>query len=242
MVDPKGNPDGNKTREPAVGDPIIAPAEVAGYLKRHPDFLVEHPDLLAVLTPPSHRRGDNVVDMQHFMVERLKSDLHRLKSQQRALIATSRSNLSSQQRIHASVLALLSATSFEQLIQTVTTDLAVLLDIDVVTLCIESTNGFARTPLPGLQLLEPGDVDALLGPTRDALLEDEVAGDAAIFGSGAGLVQSEALLRLAVANAPPGLLALGARRAGKFKAGQGTELLCFLAQALGVTISQWLDL
>jgi hypothetical protein len=195
-----------------------------------------------VLTPPSHRRGDNIVDMQHFMVERLKADLHRLKSQQRALIATSRSNLSSQQRIHAAVLALLAANSFEQLIQTVTTDFAILLDIDVVTLCIESSNGFARAPLPGLLLLEPGDVEALLGPTRDALLEDEVAGDAAIFGAGAGLVQSEALLRLNVANAPPGLLALGTRRAGKFKPGQGTELLCFLAQTLGVTISQWLDL
>ena len=140
------------------------------------------------------------------------------------------------------VLALLAANSFEQLIQTVTTDFAILLDIDVVTLCIESSNGFARAPLPGLLLLEPGDVEALLGPTRDALLEDEVAGDAAIFGAGAGLVQSEALLRLNVANAPPGLLALGTRRAGKFKPGQGTELLCFLAQTLGVTISQWLDL
>jgi|HubBroStandDraft_1064217.scaffolds.fasta_scaffold00083_52 uncharacterized protein YigA (DUF484 family) len=242
MVDPKGKPESKKARDSAVGEPMIAPAEVAFYLERHPDFLVEHPNLLAILTPPNHRRGNNIVDMQHFMVERLRTDLHRLKSQQRALIATSRSNLSSQQRVHASVLALLSAASFEQLIQTVTTDLAVLLDIDVVTLCVESVSGFARTTLPGLQLLEPGDVDALLGPTRDALLEDEVAGDPAIFGSGAGLVQSEALLRLRVAKAPPGLLALGTRRAGKFKAGQGTELLCFLAQALGVTIGQWLDL
>lgn len=240
MVDP--NPDGKKPRDSEIGDPVIAPSDVAGYLRRHPDFLIEHSDLLAVLTPPSHRRGDNVVDMQRFMVERLKSDLHRLKSQQRALIATSRSNLSSQQRIHGAVLALLSATSFEQLLQTVTTDLAVLLDIDVVTLCIESSTGFARTPLPGLQLLEPGEVNALLRPNRDALLEDEVEGDPAIFGSGAGLVQSAALLRLTVENAPPGLLALGTRRAGKFKPGQGTELLCFLAQALGVTIGQWLDL
>jgi uncharacterized protein YigA (DUF484 family) len=242
MVDPKGSPDGKKTREAALGEATIAAADVTAYLRRHPDFLAEHPELLAILTPPSHRRGDNIVDMQHFMVERLKGDVHRLKSQQRALIATSRSNLSSQQRIHAAVLALLAATSFEQLIQTVTTDLAVLIDIDVVTLCIESSNGFARAPLPGLQLLEPGDVDALLGPTRDALLEDDVAGDAAIFGSGAGLVHSEALLRLTVAKAPPGLLALGARRPGKFKPGQGTELLCFLAQTLGVTIAQWLDL
>ena len=242
MVDPKGNPDGKKAREPVAGDPIIAPEAVAFYLKRHPDFLVEHPELLAILTPPGHRRGDNIVDMQNFMVERLKTDLHRLKSQQRALIATSRSNLSSQQRIHAGVLALLQAASFEQLIQTVTTDLAVLLDIDVVTLCIESSRSFGAAALPGLQLLEPGAVEALLGPNRDVLLEDEVAGDAAIFGSGAGLVQSAALLRLSVARAPPGLLALGSRRAGKFKPGQGTELLGFLAQALGVTIGQWLDL
>ena len=242
MVDLTGSPGGKKAREPVVGSPIIAPAEVAGYLRRHPDFLVQNPDLLAILTPPSHRRGDNVVDMQHFMVERLKGDVHRLKSQQRELIATSRSNLSSQQRVNAAVLALLSATSFEQLIQIVTTDLVVLLDIDVVPLCIESVNGHARPPLPGLQLLAPGDVDALLGQNRDALLEDEVAGDAQIFGSGAGLVQSEALLRLNVANAPPGLLALGTRHAGKFRPGHGTELLCFLAQALAVTIGQWLDL
>jgi len=242
MVDPKGNPDGKAAREAEPGKAPPSAAEVALYLRRHPDFLVEHAELLAVLTPPSHRRGDNIVDMQHFMVERLKSDVHRLKAQQRALIATSRSNLSSQQRIHGAVLALLSATSFEQLMQIVTTDLAVLLDIDVVTLCIESTSGFARAPMQGLQLLEPGDVDDLLGPARDALLEDEVAGDAAIFGSGAGLVHSEALLRVDVPKAPPGLLALGSRRTGKFKAGQGTELLCFLARALAVTISQWLDL
>jgi uncharacterized protein YigA (DUF484 family) len=242
MIDPKGNPGGSNAREPVIGTPIIAPAEVALYLGRHPDFLVQHPELLAILTPPSHRRGDNVVDLQHFMIDRLKTDAQRLQAQQRALIATSRANLSSQQRVHAAVLALLSATGFEQLIQIVTTDLAVLLGIDVVTLCIESVKGTARPPRPGLQLLAPGDVDAVLGRHRDALLEDEIEGDARIFGSGAGLVQSAALLRLAVAKAPPGLLALGTRHAGTFKSGQGTELLCFLAQALGVTIGQWLDL
>jgi uncharacterized protein YigA (DUF484 family) len=237
MIDPTANAGGKKSDEPA-----IAPTEIARYLTQHPDFLVEHPDLLAILTPPNRRRGDNILDMQHFMVERLKTDLHRLESQQAALIATSRSSLSSQQRIHAAVLALLSATSFEQLLQTVTTDLAVLLGIDVVTICVESAHGSTRPPLPGLHLLERGMVEALLGPKRDALLADAVAGDAAIFGAGAGLVHSEALLRLNVAMAPPGLLALGARRTGTFRPGQGTELLCFLAQSLAVTIAQWLDI
>ncbi len=112
----------------------IGAEDVAAYLRKHPDFLAERGDLLAVLTPPTLRRGESVVDMQNFMLQRLRRDLARAKTQQRALIATSRSNLTSQNRIHAAVLAILASTSFEQLLQTVTTDLAVLLDVDVVTI------------------------------------------------------------------------------------------------------------
>ena len=78
---------------------------------------------------------------------------------------------------------------------------------------------------------------------KDALLEDQVRGDPALFGAGAGLVHSEALLRLTIgSHAPAGILALGSRKPHKFKGGQGTELLCFLAQALEITIFQWLDI
>ena len=80
------------------------------------------------------RRGERVVDMQHFLLERQRAEITRLKTQHRILIATTRANLTSQSRIHGAVLALLAAASFEQLIQIVTTDLAVLLDADVVTL------------------------------------------------------------------------------------------------------------
>jgi hypothetical protein len=215
-------------------------AGVAAYLTAHPDFLVEHPELLATLTPPEHRLGSNVVDLQHFMLHRLRDENVRLKAQQRLLISTSRSNLSSQQRIHEAVLAVIGAGSFEGLIQIVTTDLAVLLDVDVVTLCVE---GSGRRPAQsGLLLLPPGMVDSRLGRARDARLAEHVRGDPTIFGDGAGLVRSEALLRLPVGGAPPGLLALGSRKATKFRPGHGTELLSFLARSLGVTIAQWLDL
>jgi uncharacterized protein YigA (DUF484 family) len=212
--------------------------EVARYLKRHPEFLAEHAELLI----PADHQGDNIVDFQQIMTSRLRDELDRLKGQQRQLLAISRLNLNSQQRVHAGVLTLIAATSFEHLIQIVTTDLAVLLDVDVVTLCIEAGAIPVRAPIPGIQILGPGDVDDILGPGRDARLEDEVRGDPLLFGGGAGLVRSEALLRLPVRNGPPGLVALGARKATKFRAGQGTELLCFLARALGITIGQWLDL
>jgi uncharacterized protein YigA (DUF484 family) len=223
--------------------PEPSATEIVAYLKTHPEFLVEHPELLTILTPPALHRGEGVVDMQQFMLQRLRGDLTRLKGQQRALIATSRSNLSSQSRIHGAVLAVIGATSFEQLIQVVTTDLAVMLDVDVVTIGVENAAGRrARLPHPGVQLLRSGTVDAHLGE-RDVVLHADIAGDPALFGGGAGLVRSEALLRLQVSGeAPPGLLCIGTRKPDKFHPGQGTELLSFLARALEATIAAWLDL
>lgn len=234
----------NAVVEPREPERELTAAEVAAYLRKHPDFLLEHPDLLAVLTPPKQQRGDAVLDMQYFMLQRLKADVARLKGQQRALIATSRSNLSSQARVHAAVLAIISATSFEQLLQVVTTDLAAMLDVDVVTIGVESPAGnHVRMPLSGIQLLRPGTVDALLGPDRDVLLRADVEGDPGLFGSGAGLVRSAAFLRINVAeHAPMGLLCIGTRKPEKFHPGQGTELLGFLARALETTLGAWLDL
>jgi uncharacterized protein YigA (DUF484 family) len=236
-----GRPLDAATPQRAADEPDAA--AVADYLRRHPDFLGEHPDLLTLLTPPELRRGEGVVDMQHFMLQRLRHDLTRLKAQQRALIATSRSNLTSQGRIHAAALAIISATSFEQLIQTVTTDLAVLLDVDVVTIGVESSTGpQPRLLRQGIQLLRRGMVDELLGAKRDSLLRHDIRGDATLFGAAAGLVRSEALLRIEVSDrAPTGLLCIGTRRPEKFQPGQGTELLCFLANVLERTIAAWLD-
>jgi uncharacterized protein YigA (DUF484 family) len=240
---PKDKPPAEPAR-PALPARSLSAAEVAAYLRQHPDFLIEHPDLIEVLTPPSRQSGERVLDMQQFMVQHHRAEIARLKSQHRALVATSRANLASQARVHSSVLALLAASSFEQLIQIITTDLAVLLDADVVTLAVESA-GSQRPRLShqGVQILEPGTVDALLGADRDVMLQGDAEGDPMLFGDGAGLVRSAALLRLSVSPAAPaGLLCIGMRRPGKFHGGQGTELLGFLARALGITIAAWLDL
>jgi uncharacterized protein len=230
---------GSATEMPELGaDAVVA------YLRKNPDFLLDHPELMAALTPPALQRGDTVVDMQHFMLQRLRSDLARLKAQQRALLATSRTNLNSQNRIHAAVLAIIAASSFEQLLQIVTTDLAVLLDVDVVTIGVESASSKQpRLPLHGIQILRPGTVDDLLGSQHDALLCADTPGEPALFGSASGLVRSQALLRLDVSeHAPVGLLCIGTRRPDKFHPGQGTELLSFMARVTELTFAAWLDL
>jgi uncharacterized protein YigA (DUF484 family) len=242
-MDLKGHTD-QKGPTVAAGEPTLTKHQVAEYLRRHPDFLADHDELIAILTPPAHKRGDNVVDMQHFTLRRMQEELAQMKRQHQALIATSRSNLASQARIHAAALAVIGARSFEHLIQTVVSDLAVLLDLDVVTLCVESEAKPADRPqLPSVLLLGTGTVDALFAPNREVLLFDHAPGTPEFFGSGAGLVHSQALLRLNVGTgAPAGLIALGARSPTRFKPGQGSELLCFLARTLELTLGEWLHL
>jgi len=222
----------------------VTAAQVADYLRQHPEFLLRHPDLLDTQVAPSRRRGEGVADLQQFMVERLRRDLARLKADQDDLLTNSRDNLSTQDRIHKAVLALLGAETLEHFVEIVATDLAVLLDVDAVALCVEAGDGKARKlRLDGIQMLAPGAVDRVLGAERAALLRDDTTGDAEIFDAGAGLVRSDALIRLRFGDgAPPGLIAFGTRHPGYFDPGQGTELLHFLARIIEHCVRAWLDL
>jgi uncharacterized protein YigA (DUF484 family) len=221
----------------------VTAAEVMDYLQRHPDFLTQHPDLLDGLKLPNRRSGDGVVDLQQFMVEKLRRELQRLRGDQDDLLSNSRDNLATQTRVHRAALALLDAKGLTNLIEIVTTDLAVILDVDVVTLCLERSEGLTEpSRMDGVQLLDRGTVDQLVGREHEVLLRDEVTGDPVLFGGGAGLVRSDALLRLRFGEEmPQGLIAFGTRHPGYFDSGQGTELLGFLARILEHCVRSWLS-
>lgn len=217
--------------------------DVLGYLRRHPAFLDEHPEALRLLRPPGREIGDGVVDFQHFLYERQRRELNRVNLEYRNLIAVSRGNLASQTRVHKAALAVLAAPSFGQLLQIVTTDLAVLLDVDVATIAVENIAGITpRLNTHGIHLLRAGTVEALLGADKTVVYEADVQGDPALFGGAAGLVRSQALLRLRFGReTPAGLLCIGTRRPGRFHPGLGTELLGFLGRVVGLAIGLWLD-
>lgn len=232
----------------AARPPALNADLVAGYLRRHPDFLAENPALLDVLTPPARsavaEAGRGVVDLQQAMVLRWRAEAERTRGTCDELIANARANQAIQGRIHQAVLALLAARSFEHLMETIGTDLPILLDLDAVFLCVERSDG--QSPpvrLLGVRSLPPGAVADLLGPGRAVALRSHQPGEAVLFGPAAGLVASDALLRLEVSAAtPPALLALGSRDPEHFTEGQGTELLQFLAQSLEHMIRAWLEL
>jgi uncharacterized protein YigA (DUF484 family) len=219
-------------------------ARTAAYLRKNPDFLLRHPDLVRVLTPPGGREGGNVEDFRSFLIHRLRQEADRLQADNRDLVITSRDNLTGQRRIHDAVLALINAPDFQQLVHVIITDLAVLLDLDVVTLCVEvADTSWPRAVAGGVFTLQPGAVDELIGSSRDFVLYRKRAGERAVFGGATGIVQSSALLRLRFGSKGPiGILALGSRNDDMFHPGQGTELLNFLARVVESCVRAWLDL
>ena len=225
-------------------DDDLTDERVAAYLQDNPDFLSRNPDVLRMMAPPDRKFGDGVSDIQTAMIGQLRTEIARLNARQDEIILTSRANLNTQGRVHECVVALLAAKSFEQAMQIVTTDFAVMLDLDVVTLCIEAEEG-APSPfrMSGLRMLAAGGVEATMGENKRVRLHSDAPADPEIFGGGATLVRSAAFIRLDISDyTPPALIAFGARRPGKFHAGQGTELLNFLGRVVEHDIRLWLSL
>jgi uncharacterized protein len=229
----------------AKADPrALSVDRVTEFLRENPDFFVKNPEALKALQIPSRKLGEGVYDLQHAMIDRLRGEIDKLSGHQSDLLSTTRANMQTQSRIHECVLGLLGANSFEQLIQTVTTDFAVILDLDMVTLCIEAAD---PTPLTirtrGLMILTPGAIDSILGAERRLVLRGDINGDPELFAGGATLVRSDALVRLSISpSTPPVLLAFGSRDPQRFNTGQATELIDFLGSVLEHVIRIWLHL
>ncbi len=219
----------------------ITEEQVTAWLKRHPRFLSENPRMLDILLPPTENTGRGIADFQAFMIKRLKDDKNEVIASARELVENSRHNMHNQQRIYRAVLLLLEANSFEDFIRTITLDFASLLDVDIVSLVVETEGEvIPHVDIAGVRLASPGTVELLLSGSGVSL-ERGTRGMEQLYGGGATLVKSQALLRLDIgAGTPAALLAFGSRDPNLFFPGQGTEMISFLGRVVERCFRLWL--
>lgn len=219
----------------------ISEEDVIAYLRKKKDFFRDNPELLEELSSPGQKHGKGVVDFQQALVERLKSDKSNAHKVQKELIETFRANMNNQNRVQTAVLVVLEAESFEEFIETITQDLPVLLDVDTVTLVIEATS--KEVPFvnqTGIRFARQGFVKSWLGE-GDALLQPNINGHEDVFGPGAGLVKSHALLRLEISTeTPAGIIAFGSRDPNAFGPDQAIDQIGFLAQVVERCFRFWI--
>jgi uncharacterized protein YigA (DUF484 family) len=211
---------------------------VLTYLKANPDFFTTHPDAL-----PGLNQGKGVVDFQQRMLDKLKSDKTKVQQLQKELIETARANMHNYNRVQTAVLTILEAESFEEFIELVTQQLPVVLDVDTINLIIESTS--KEIPFvnqAGIRFAKVGTVVKWLS-TGDALLQDNINGHEELFGPGAGLVRSHALVRLEISqDTPAGIIAFGSRDPNAFQPNHAVDQIGFLAQVVERCFRIWLGL
>lgn len=217
--------------------------DVLTWLKSNPDFLKKHPEAIDYLIAPKEENGRKIADFQSYMIERLKADKTEAVEVAKGVVETARNNMNNQSRIHKAVLRLLEAITFDEFIQTLTTDITNLLDVDITTLVVEADGReIPHIHTNGIRIVPEGTIDNWMSG-KNALLQDDISGIEVIYGSGATLVRSQALVRIDISmHTPPAILAFGSRDPYLFSAGQGTEQVSFLARVVERQLRTWLML
>lgn len=214
-------------------------SDVIAHLRRNPRLLLNNPDLLAAIAPDTRFETETVVvDMQRFVVERLRRQVDDMKAASDRLVTTTRGNMSLIERTMECALALLYARDFSELTQILHDDLPVHLGVDAVACAFESDT----LPVEAgqtVRALPAGFVAGLMGQDG-TLIRADAEGETMIYGGAAGLVRSDAIVALPEGEGLPiGLFAVGCRTPGHFEPGQGTELIAFLGHVTRYAVGRW---
>lgn len=223
----------------------LSAEQVKSFLLADPAFVMNDPDLVAALVPPTIATGDNVVDLQRIMIEKLQTQVRQLRDIQAELIDAASLNALTRDRVLGAVLKLMEAKSFEDLIAFITdpSGLAATLDLDSVALAVEGRADAPGLGVRGLRILEAGGTDKAIGTDRQHQLRSDIAPNPGLYGPAAPHVRSEALVRLTFSKStPPGLLALGSAHPEQFQPTQAADLLEFLGGVVERAVRIWLDL
>ena len=211
--------------------------EVAAWLRRHPQFLKQFPDLALSLVVP--REEGPAASLASYQLEVLRDKNRELSRRLQDLFATAQENERLAVRTHQLTLALLRRDSAADTLRAMAAALAEDFQGDLVRIVL-----FA--PVDGLDDADwlqvvPAD-DARLAPFRDALAEGEpICGrlhadkGALLYGARADEVQSSALLPLPAI----GLLAVGSHDPNRFFPGMGTLFLRMMGEALVAALQRY---
>lgn len=211
---------------------------VAAYLKRHPEFLSEYPELAAKLTMP--REQGPVSSLAVYQLNSLREKNAELERQLAELIAIAAENEQLMERVHTLTVALLRANTLEVTARSVVARLSADFHTEQVRLVL-----FGEQPqLPRAEwLLQVIGPEALPEFTEFLQQNEPVAGRVSaekldrLFGARAAEIRSVAMMRLGDA----GILAIGSADPNRFQPGMGTLFLKMISATITAALARSRD-
>lgn len=213
----------------------IDPRQVSDYLREHPEFFNEHPELLAELRIPHRVHG--AVSLLERQLQMLRDSNRELKRKLMELVQVARENDRLHDRMHHLIMDLVSAESLQQLIDTLQDHLQGEFKADTVTLKIYGL-GEDEARETGAQRLDRNDpgleeFTAFLKSGRPLCGRLKQGQLDFLFGDQAPAVESAALIPIGK-RGEHGMLAIGSRTANHFHPGMGTLFLSHMGELLAV--------
>jgi uncharacterized protein len=215
----------------------INATDVATFLRRNPDFLMEFPELALVLKMP--KQQGTATSLASYQLDVLRDKNRALNRRLQELIAIASENEQLVARVHAFTLSLMRASTLSETLRRVVATLNEDLATDLVRIA-----AFQKLPdvEPAEWLLTPAADDPALRvlqefmargePLCGRLQQDKLA---ALFGERSADVRSAVLLPIP----GRGVLAVGSLDPNRFHPGMGTLFLKLIADAVGAALARF---
>lgn len=215
----------------------IGAHEIAAWLRRHPTFLQQFPDLALSLVVP--RDQGPAASLASYQLEILRDKNRELSRRLHELFGNAQENERLAVRTHQLTLALMKQRSAADTARAMAASLAEDFNGDLVRIVL-------LDPVEGLDAADwlqvVGEADPRLAPFRDCLKDGEpICGrlhpdkNALLYGLRAEDVQSSALVPLPGL----GLIAVGSREPNRFFPGMGTLFLRMMGDAFVVAMRRF---
>jgi uncharacterized protein YigA (DUF484 family) len=220
-------------------DDVTQARVVAAYLKRHPEFLSNYPDLAAKLTMP--REEGAVSSLAVYQLQSLRDKNAELERRLAELIDIAAHNEQLMERVHGLTVALLRANTIEVTARRVVAKLSADFHAEEVRLLL-----FGDEPqLPRAEWLQQIAQGAAALPEFAEFLHkgEPVSGRLGteklerLFGAKAAEIRSVAMMRLGDA----GILAIGSADADRFQPGMGTMFLKMISATITAALARARD-
>lgn len=218
-------------------DAPLEAADVAGYLRQHPQFLKQYPELAHALELP--RAEGEVASLASYQVDSLRRKNAELERRLAQLIRVAGDNEKLMQRVQTFVLGLLRAADEAGVMRAVVAGLTEDFHTDLVRLLLFRRPSVGAVHADWL-------VHLPAGPSALPELADFLAGDtplvgrlapeklAEVFGDEAERVHSVALVKLGA----QGLLAIGSNDPDRFHPGMGGVFLKLIGDAVTTALER----
>jgi len=203
---------------------------IIDYLKAHPDFFSNHPEVLTALEL-SHSSGGNAVSFIERQVVTLREQAQQSKTQLEELIAVARENEQLNGRLHQLTLSLIDSVNFEEVVNSLENMLHDDFRAEAVELHLYSSaeaQGESNPDLDGFREF----LDAKT-PRCGRLPRNQLE---YLFGPQAADIQSSALIPIE-GEGLLGILAIGSHSEHRFHPGMGTNYLSRMGEIVSKTLT-----